>query len=322
MSFFANLKHDDIVSNGYASLEFAKKKPDKDQKNTYDVRVLSMIYLASNNLLDSREAASAFRTIHESSNHGIMEALVTSQSSAAKSIVRTFFPGAVEYGAIAFVKSLLNNGIDPSSPTTPFGEKPLATAIRTRNVQMTQLLLNYAADVNGVYDKKTMLTLAVKAGGFEIVQLILSSGANINAAVHSPYGLGEDNGRTALQVAARLGNFELVQLLLCYGADVDLCPHRVRETALAEAASTGNAELVLLLLDYGPIDIMSALSAAVGTGSLEIVQLLMRYADSGMRNFSNDAAARITSTALQAAAGAGQSGTRPFTGQHWRERQC
>ena len=108
---------------------------------------------------------------------------------------------------------------------------------------------------------------------YRLVQLLLDSGANVNAA--------DLNGRTALLNAADDGDVETVQLLLSRGARVSATAHG--KTALYRAAKGGHARIVQLLLDAGAdaevsheTPSASPIFLAAAGGHVEAVQLLLR----------------------------------------------
>lgn len=302
MTYFADLEHEEIVSNGYARLESAKTILARSRfQNTGKAHSLqsvpSMIYLASNNLLGYREIVPAFEAIRECGGQSLFKAIVASKSLAVKAIAKTFVREAIASCDLSLVKAILDIGIDLNQPDQSRLEKPLETAIRVRSVEIAKLLLTHGADVNGRCSGGfTMLMAAVQSNRPELVQLMLSSGADVNAFSSLTMHL-----ITALQQATRMGNFEIVQLLLCWGADVNSCPDPAEETALEGAASTGNLSLVTLLLDFGAHDCMSALPAAIHAGNREIVQLLWKHAELESCTRS-DVIVDKMSVALQAAA--------------------
>jgi hypothetical protein len=93
---------------------------------------------------------------------------------------------------------------------SPFQEA-LDKALRDGNTEILKLLLSNGANVNAA-GSFSPLYKAVHSGKVEIVTLLLEYGANVNVA--NQYG-------TALHTAVRSGNVEIVTLLLEYGADVN-----------------------------------------------------------------------------------------------------
>ena len=149
------------------------------------------------------------------------------------------------------VQQLLNAGGDPngivSKPWSLHDEvKPLETAlmvaIKTKNEQMVQLLLNNGADVHqparrGM--KRTPLQQACETGSFKIVKLLLDKGANVNEPP------AERGGGTSLQLAAISGSIKIAKLLLNHGASVHAPPAKVNgRSAFEGAAEYGRLEML------------------------------------------------------------------------------
>lgn len=134
----------------------------------------------------------------------------------------------------------------------------------------------------------TALQLAARLGNIEIVQMLLESGANVDAPP-------QRYGGTALQYAASRGDTEIVQLLLDAGAaveaecgrmSVDAHPGKVFRceeiTALQAAVSRQHIDVVRILLAAGADPNVSskeygstALDYAVANGNLEITRMLL-----------------------------------------------
>ena len=94
------------------------------------------------------------------------------------------------------------------------GFTPLMHACRTKNAQITQLLLDYGGDPNVINSYgDTALVLASRVDAARCVKLLVKKNADIEAR-----GKG---GRTALLEAASLGNFASVFALLVGRAEVD-----------------------------------------------------------------------------------------------------
>ena len=89
--------------------------------------------------------------------------------------------------------------------------------------------------------EETPLSLAIKTERWDIIDLLLDAGAEINLAAH-----GHD---TPLGLAARIGDTELMQHLIDRGADINGAPDA--DTPLVSAAKDGCVESVRFLLDHG-----------------------------------------------------------------------
>ncbi|KAF7985889.1 hypothetical protein HWV62_43772 [Athelia sp. TMB] len=166
-------------------------------------------------------------------------------------------------------------------------------------------------DTGAVVDSRggtlgTPLIAAVQGGQMEVVQLLLSQGADVNLQAGSPvtpswapseqirfgarvlfdYGeeviLGGGVTNTPLSIGSFEGHIDIVKLLLERGADVSITSHRSM-TALYMASFRGHVELARLLLEHGAevdsldVEGETALSEAVCGGHTEFVRLLLEH---------------------------------------------
>jgi ankyrin repeat protein len=176
---------------------------------------------------------------------------------------------AAHLGSTAFVRDILNGGVDVNAQGGEYGNALLAAACGG-NEAVVRLLLDSGADVNshrGICTKA--LQAATSKGGEAVFRLLAASGG-------SEYG-------NALQAAASKGNEAVVRLLMDSGADVNAQGGKYGN-ALQAAASKGNEAVVRLLMDSGA-DVNAqggkygnALQAAASSDNEVIVRLLV---DSG-----------------------------------------
>ncbi|OBT61015.1 hypothetical protein VE03_09611 [Pseudogymnoascus sp. 23342-1-I1] len=139
--------------------------------------------------------------------------------------------------------------------------------------EIVKLLLSKGADVNAQSGKFRNALQAASAEGYdEIVKLLLSKGADVNAQ-------GGEYGN-ALQAASVRGYDEIIELLLSKGADVNAQGGEYGN-ALQAASAKGYDEIVKLLLSKGA-DVNAqggrfgnALQAALVDGYDEIIELLL-----------------------------------------------
>jgi ankyrin repeat protein len=180
VAYFASLEHSEVVGDDYASLHSAKQNFGRGKTRSIQ-HVLSMIYLASNNLLDAKHTALAFEVIRGCGNHGLLKAIIASSFPSVKAIAKAFVAESVRSRDLQLVKAIFDLGISPNSFAGDSGTTPLGIAIRTRNIDMARILLSYGADANGrSYSGATMLMEAVRTRDLELVQFMLSSGADVN----------------------------------------------------------------------------------------------------------------------------------------------
>ncbi|KAH9229448.1 hypothetical protein K456DRAFT_1923315, partial [Colletotrichum gloeosporioides 23] len=121
------------------------------------------------------------------------------------------------------------------SPTTlvSFGRSPFQKAVEDGNLEVINLLLESGADVNAPaakYGGATALQLAAITGRLGIARRLIDLGADVNASA------AEEDGRTALEGAAEHGRLDMVQFLLDYGAKAvgDGCLHYFRAISFAQ----------------------------------------------------------------------------------------
>lgn len=149
---------------------------------------------------------------------------------------------------------------------------PLILASRMGNVEMVQMLLSKGARLEALGGEgQTALFQAVKRGNTEVVKVLIKAGAKLNFA--------EPSGVSCVMAAAQLGHVAVAKLLVEAGADINqLCEVG---TALGFAAQLGQVEMVGYLIDAGAdvnlqgIDGSTALINAVLHEEVGIVQLLL-----------------------------------------------
>jgi len=152
----------------------------------------------------------------------------------------------------------------------------LQLAARLGNIEIIQILLETGANVDAPPQRYggTALQYAASRGDTEIVQLLLDAGAAVEA---------ECGRMTALQGAAKGGHCWIVELLLKRKAEVDARSRSTAEgTPLQLAAEGGHLRTVRLLLNWhaeincqSPGLYATPLQAAAYQGSLEVVRLLL-----------------------------------------------
>jgi len=122
----------------------------------------------------------------------------------------------------------------------------------------------------------TPLQLAASHGEYNMVDILIRAGANVNASA-------PDGGYTAIQAAARSGNLATVERLLQAGAHIKSSTPNERSSAIQAAALSGNLAIIERLLQAGadinaptPSTNYTALRAAANFGNLAIVERLLQ----------------------------------------------
>ena len=156
-----------------------------------------------------------------------------------------------------------------------------------------QFHLDMGVNINDVDSNgRTALMLASKAGHEEIVETLLSAGANGSQDSHSRGGqvllkrgadpnIQKKDGATALMYASQNGYSEVVQILLKGGADPNI-QKKDGATALMYASQNGRSEVVQILLKGGADtnsrteNGVTSLMVASENGHFEVVQILLK----------------------------------------------
>ncbi|KAG8232601.1 hypothetical protein J437_LFUL010722 [Ladona fulva] len=121
----------------------------------------------------------------------------------------------------------------------------------------------------------TALTLACAGGHDELVELLLSRGADIEHR--------DKKGFTPLILAATAGHEKVVDALLKHGADIEAQSERTKDTPLSLACSGGRFEVVDLLLNRGAnkehrnVSDYTPLSLAASGGYINIIKMLLGH---------------------------------------------
>ena len=148
------------------------------------------------------------------------------------------FRSKVQDGDDVAVKLFLDAGM----PAEIYGRPAIAEAVQLGRLEVTQVLIDYGADVNYRDDYGESLVLrAASMGKLPILEALIRAGADVNAP--NVYRT------TPLDVAAEQGDIMAVRLLLKAGAKVN-----------ARSASGGTALQVAVLRGY--VDIVKLLIAS------------------------------------------------------------
>ncbi|KAI9879865.1 MAG: hypothetical protein M1830_006717 [Pleopsidium flavum] len=147
------------------------------------------------------------------------------------------------------LRLLLEQELDTKTESQELADALWEAAAKS-HVPATKVLLEAGADPNvrqsWAGDPTLLQSCHFHSGhSFEILQLLLEKGANIEARNYQ--------GRTAIIQAAKHGNREIVRLLIGKGADVAVKDNEVGRTALQWAILYGHEAVVCLLRDRAPV---------------------------------------------------------------------
>ena len=143
--------------------------------------------------------------------------------------------------------SLVDAGANVNLARKTYGLTALMLAASNQQLDIIQLLLSRGADVNAVNeDGSTALMIAALKGYLEIVKTLLDAGAEA--------GIVDKHGDTALKIAIKQGHTEVVQAILQNRINLDFGLDFVEpegETPLILAGDLGHLAIVQALLAAG-----------------------------------------------------------------------
>lgn len=207
---------------------------------------------------------------------------------------------AAKLGETRLLQLLIKAARANINPRTKDDETPLFLALKAKHWDAAQLLLNSGADINAKHVKRgTLFNWAIYQRSEDMVAFLLRNGADTKAV--------NEHQQTLLHLAARYGSEAIAKQLIAKGASVNAVDINLT-TPLHLACEYGHAAMLELLMDSNTsINATdragwTPLHLAAQNGHVEIVEILLRHR----------AAIEILSgepplTALQAAAETGQA---------------
>lgn len=164
--------------------------------------------------------------------------------------------------------------VHPDIGATDNEPPALRHAVKARNLEMVELLISFGADINGLsYDicgYEAVIHIAAANGDADMIKLLASYGANVSENLDEVYA------RTPLHVAVWKGQVSAVQTLLELGAEADVNSHA--ETLLEIAESVACSEVGATELWERMVKIGELLVQA-GANVREVVGSSGRYPD-------------------------------------------
>lgn len=150
------------------------------------------------------------------------------------------------------------------------GMTPLMKAVRHHNLEMVLLLLSHGADVNAISDTRndyrTVLHYAILSGHVGLTNLLLKQGAKVDIIPPEP----EPDRPSPLDLAILRGEPALVRMLLEAGANVNRCSPVIGSPLHVVCADNipHRFEMMKMLLSYGANPNIRVLSDPAGTNIL------------------------------------------------------
>ena len=117
---------------------------------------------------------------------------------------------AAALGKVEIVRLLLDAGANPNGYLYPGEPGPLMDVACTGNIQVTELLIRYGADININSDGNTPLHWAISSKHADLAKWLIEHGADVNAR--------DDGGQRPLTIAKHFGLQDVVKALIAKGA--------------------------------------------------------------------------------------------------------
>jgi len=242
---------------------------------------LVKLWIAKGANVNAKDAQGS-TALHEASSNGNQELAKILISAGAdvnvsNNLSRTPLDLAEKNRHTEIIELLKKHGGKKGTPT-------LLGAVDAGDIELVQSLISKGADVNVKNNRGETLLHLVKRGHRDIAELLIVKGADVNAR--------DNAGNTPLITPFGMPK-DVAELLIAKGADVN-ANNNGNETALMRAAITGRRDLAELLIDKGA-DVSAKdragrtpLHYAAGQGSQnhkEVVELLIaKGADINAKN--------------------------------------
>ncbi|XP_046562244.1 ankyrin repeat domain-containing protein 50-like [Haliotis rubra] len=184
---------------------------------------------------------------------------------------------ACRRGDMEAVKYILSQKMVDVNSYGPRKKTPLMVAAEHGHKEVVELLVTHGADLSlSVKGRDDILHIACNRGQFDVVKYLLSlNSVDINSRGYKK--------RTPVMAAAEHGHKEVVELLVTHGADLSLSV-KGRDDILHIACKSGQFDVVKYLLSLNSVDInrrgynkRTPVMTAGERGKKKIVELLVKH---------------------------------------------
>ncbi|RJE24916.1 hypothetical protein PHISCL_02748 [Aspergillus sclerotialis] len=190
---------------------------------------------------------------------------LSSSSVSSQPLPVKYLVEAIVSGQVHDLKTILHTGVNVEEEYE--GERPLLYAIKANSVTAVEALREHAAGLDvETADRasQTPLVLAAAQGNPEMVDILLSMGANINGT--------SNTGLTPLMLAARWGHLEVVMTLLNQKANCEVYSPNGWNALHYAVHGHGTGKIIKLLIKQMDVD-----SPTVGGGDTPLIILCKLY---------------------------------------------
>ena len=201
---------------------------------------------ADPNIADGEYCTCIHLAVYKGYNKDVLEAMIEHDAdvNAANKDSITSLMIACQKGNIEAINVLLNAGADPNISDGKYGSCIQHAVIGGSSKEVLETIIDHGADVNAKNKHNiTALMQACKRGDVEIINILLSAGADSSIA--------DTNGATSIHYAVVGGGSKgTLQAIIDHGADVN-ASNKDNVTALMMACWMGNVEAINVLLNTG-----------------------------------------------------------------------